>query len=222
MSDLFLHPALCFVSPSQTGLKLFVHIKNAKSELHLNYFAAVTYYLKSLYNLDVDKSGSDIPRPCFLCHDSTAEFNTFGYITHDVLISYFNELPPETPAVVPLTKPFIPPNYDKFPFVKDGQFSLNENSKILTMSYDLLHSAGWTNNDLFWYKPLKEKLSKYTAVYSYFSPYSIYLFYVWSDNAPPFSPNTAYTPVQVFSKLKYNDNYDECIKNISLELNNSS
>lgn len=62
---------LLFRSPSGNGLKVIVQT-NGKKEDHLSYFNAYSNYLKHYYQLVVDRSGKDIARACFLCHDSHA------------------------------------------------------------------------------------------------------------------------------------------------------
>ncbi len=62
---------LLFRSPSGNGLKVIVQT-NGKKEDHLSYFNAYSNYLKHYYQLVVDRSGKDIARACFLCHDPLA------------------------------------------------------------------------------------------------------------------------------------------------------
>lgn len=65
---------LLFTSPSGDGLKWIISFNADESE-HREYFSAVANYLHSTYHVEVDKSGSDICRACFLPHDPDAYLN---------------------------------------------------------------------------------------------------------------------------------------------------
>jgi len=72
--DKLLDLRLLFRSPSGNGLKAIIQT-NGKVEDHLSYFNAYSNYLKRNYQLVVDKSGKDLARACFLCHDPQAQSN---------------------------------------------------------------------------------------------------------------------------------------------------
>ena len=38
-------------------------------------FHSVEYYIKHVYNIEIDKSGKDVCRACFICHDPEAKIN---------------------------------------------------------------------------------------------------------------------------------------------------
>lgn len=59
---------LIFFSPSGTGLKWIVAI-DIKKYTHLEWFNSLANYIKKNLDLEVDKSGKDVSRACFLCHD---------------------------------------------------------------------------------------------------------------------------------------------------------
>ncbi|WP_375433839.1 BT4734/BF3469 family protein [uncultured Hymenobacter sp.] len=63
---------LAFISPSGDGLKVWVEIDPNVS--HLENFSIVADYMSSKYGpeLTPDKSGKDVARACFACHDATA------------------------------------------------------------------------------------------------------------------------------------------------------
>lgn len=60
-----------FVSPSGTGLKLIIKIDPTR---HLDSFIDLGVYFKNTYGLEVDLSGKDVSRACFVSYDSTAYF----------------------------------------------------------------------------------------------------------------------------------------------------
>ncbi len=74
LNDPYNETVLLFVSPSGDGLKWIISIDTHK-ETHENYFIAVRNYLTYTYNLEVDKSGKDIARACFIPHDPEVYLN---------------------------------------------------------------------------------------------------------------------------------------------------
>ena len=74
LQDEYFETQLLFVSPSGDGLKWIISI-DTKQSTHSNYFAAVAYYILQTYGVEVDKSGRDISRACFLPHDPQAYIN---------------------------------------------------------------------------------------------------------------------------------------------------
>ncbi|HEY3369347.1 MAG TPA: BT4734/BF3469 family protein [Prolixibacteraceae bacterium] len=68
ITDLFFETELMFISPSGNGLKWIIPV-DLNVNTHQEWFSAVAAYLKGTYDLEVDKSGKDISRACFLCHD---------------------------------------------------------------------------------------------------------------------------------------------------------
>lgn len=68
LDDQYFETELLFVSPSGDGLKWIVPIELTKVK-HQDYFKAVANYILHTYQLEVDQSGKDISRACFLPHD---------------------------------------------------------------------------------------------------------------------------------------------------------
>jgi hypothetical protein len=68
---------LLFTSPSGNGLKAVVQTDGIKSN-HLKYFEAYSNYLRTEHHLELDPSGKDLSRACFLCYDSDC------YITSNI------------------------------------------------------------------------------------------------------------------------------------------
>lgn len=73
-ADIILLPWViaCFVSPSGTGLKVIVPVDG---NYHLEAFKALEFEFRSQYVMEVDKSGKDITRACFVSHDPEIYFN---------------------------------------------------------------------------------------------------------------------------------------------------
>jgi len=74
LQDEYFDTQMLFVSPSGDGLKWIISIDTAKSS-HGEFFAAVANYILQTYKVEVDKSGRDISRACFLPHDPQAFIN---------------------------------------------------------------------------------------------------------------------------------------------------
>ncbi len=74
LEDEYFDSQLLFVSPSGNGLKWVIEIDLSQAS-HADYFRAISNYLKQTYNLEVDKSGRDVCRACYLPYDPTCYIN---------------------------------------------------------------------------------------------------------------------------------------------------
>lgn len=68
LHDIFLETEMLFVSPSGEGLKWIVAIDLAETS-HQEFFNAVAIYIMHYYGIEIDKSGRDISRACYLPYD---------------------------------------------------------------------------------------------------------------------------------------------------------
>lgn len=98
LADIFIETKLLFISPSGDGLKWIVSI-DLEVYTHLQWFRAIAHYLRVTYQVEVDASGKDISRACFLPFDPQVIYS------------------PKTPATL-VKAPFIvsdwlPEKYDK-------------------------------------------------------------------------------------------------------------
>jgi len=59
---------IMFNSPTNKGFKCFILIPS-DAETHGQYFDAVGNYIQTVYSQEVDKSGRDVARACYLSHD---------------------------------------------------------------------------------------------------------------------------------------------------------
>ena len=69
--DEYFETEMLFTSPSGDGLKWIIRIDILEVS-HSEYFIAVANYIKQTYNIEVDQSGKDVSRACFLPYDPTA------------------------------------------------------------------------------------------------------------------------------------------------------
>ena len=71
LNDEYFETEMLFTSPSGDGLKWIIRI-DISEVTHSEYFIAVANYIKHNYNIEVDQSGKDVSRACFLPYDPTA------------------------------------------------------------------------------------------------------------------------------------------------------
>ena len=71
LNDECFETEMLFTSPSGDGLKWIIRIDILEVS-HSEYFIAVANYIKQTYNIEVDQSGKDVSRACFLPYDPTA------------------------------------------------------------------------------------------------------------------------------------------------------
>jgi len=74
LNDPYFDTELLFVSPSGRGLK-WVIPSDLTQLSHQEYFKAVANYIKHTYSFDIDPSGKDVSRACFLSHDPQVFIN---------------------------------------------------------------------------------------------------------------------------------------------------
>ena len=68
IEDEYLETELIYVSPSGDGIKCIITMDLSKGT-HREYFEAVSNYIKVTYSIEIDESGKNVSRACFLCHD---------------------------------------------------------------------------------------------------------------------------------------------------------
>jgi hypothetical protein len=74
LKDEYFETELLFKSPSGDGLKWIIPIDLTKAK-HKEYFKAVSNYIRKTYDVQVDNSGQDTSRACFLPHDADVFIN---------------------------------------------------------------------------------------------------------------------------------------------------
>lgn len=72
------HTLVLFTSPSGDGLKVIFEVQDLGTETgidwpqrHKDAFVDIAFYIRQTYGLEVDASGSDVSRACFLVHDGS-------------------------------------------------------------------------------------------------------------------------------------------------------
>lgn len=74
LKDEYFETELLFTSPSGDGLKWVIPIELTQVK-HQDYFRAVANYIQYTYSIEIDGSGKDISRACFLPHDPNVFIN---------------------------------------------------------------------------------------------------------------------------------------------------
>lgn len=72
LKDKHFETELIFISPNGTGLKWVVSINVTEEINHGQWFDAISRYIQQTYKIEVDKSGRDVARVCFLSYDQDA------------------------------------------------------------------------------------------------------------------------------------------------------
>lgn len=75
LDDPVFETELLFVSPSGHGLKWIIYVGDMQGKSHKEYFGVVRNYLLDTYDIEADKSGSDVCRICYLPYDPNCYIN---------------------------------------------------------------------------------------------------------------------------------------------------
>lgn len=212
--DVFLNPALIFISPSGTGLKVFIAINNANVEDHLKYFTCLSKYLHSTYELVADKACKDVARACFLCHDPEVYYSK-GTIDSETLLSIL-EAPLETPQ--PETEVKTQPTLAIIPEIHQQPSDLLNRLPIIhNKAVASLLSHGWRQiKEEEWVRPGKEPKDGNSAIFNHDPKDGLYKFTNFSANGQPFEVK-GYTDVQMICVLEYSGDFNTCISELAKE-----
>lgn len=69
------HTAISFLSPSGIGLKIAFKVKISNDMECKSAFTAISNYFASEHNIELDQSGKDISRACFVSYDPNVYYN---------------------------------------------------------------------------------------------------------------------------------------------------
>ncbi|MCQ2222152.1 MAG: virulence protein E [Bacteroidaceae bacterium] len=73
--DKHFETSLLFISPRGHGLKWFIEIGDMGGKSLRDFFPVVARHVAFHYGIDIDQSGKDVPRPCYLSHDPLCYIN---------------------------------------------------------------------------------------------------------------------------------------------------
>ena len=212
--DAFLNPALIFISPSGTVLKVFIVINNAVVKDHLKYFTAISNYLLNTYELEADKACKDVARACFLCHDPAVYYSE-GTIDSEELLSYL-EAPPELQQRETVVK--TQPTLAIIPEIhQQPSDALNRLPVIHNKAVTALLNHGWKQiKEDGWVRPGKEPKDSISAIFNQDPKDGLFKFTNFSANGQPFEIK-GYTDVQVICMIEYSGDFNDCIRVLAKE-----
>lgn len=180
---------LLFISPSGDGVKCVVPSTNADE--HLQVFRMYQRYLKDKFDLDVDESGKDIARACFIPHDENVVFNeNFEF---KKLEKYWNK-----PTVNPPT-----PKHPQWQTKQSDALSPFDDYNTRGDVILLLQKHGWTIEKDTSDETTLTRAGKKSGISGGYRK-SDKLFYVFTD-ATEFEASKAYNPAQVYAVLECNN-----------------
>jgi hypothetical protein len=140
-------PSLMFVSPSGKGLKV-VYATDMQDGAHLQYFEALQVYYRKEIGVEIDISGKDLSRACFLCHDKDAQFPEVACTLDKSFIDSYLVQPP----IIAIEKPQGLPPEEKFRRAKvwtdkhESFINGNRNHYVTTLA-GACHRFGIVEND---------------------------------------------------------------------------
>jgi len=137
----------CFLSPSGTGLKILIKLNPVKLSpmVHLQSFLALEKYFLTKYNVELDKSGKDIPRACFVSFDPLAFLN----LNSDLFkLSEADQEPVSLPSkqATPVTTSMLPADFSTNEALTQARFVVNqiiEQGTDITSHYDDWRDIGF-------------------------------------------------------------------------------
>jgi len=123
------YTALCFISPSGNGLKVFIEV-NTELEHHDIAYLQVQKYYEDATGLKADPSCKDVTRLCFMSHDPNAYRTIQNEKFVVALPQLIQEQQSQTPtAIAPVVEPQMPEPEDlntTFLFNQQMQFTNNK------------------------------------------------------------------------------------------------
>jgi len=227
-TDSFLNPGLLFISPSNTGIKMFVRVTDSDSLLHDQHFNAISMYLYSTYSINADPACRDISRACFICHDTDAFYSDRGSVSSSALIDLIPKMTliPLSAAgnqVVSFVKPKKSLPATTLPILQHTDHNsfvcakLNSCSGVYNYACSMLKKNGWNQSrksGIYWCRPGKDFKDGHSAVFTFYSPYGIYLFTNYTSSSVHFAFNKSYTLCSMISILEFNADFARCIADL--------
>lgn len=230
--DPFLKPALIFVSPSGSGLKVFIRIAGGVPEQHNDYFNAISSYLYLNYGVTADPACRDISRACFLCHDYNAHFSATGRVFAADLVgangcsphggasllhapvvkSPGREVVKSSDSLAPHSSCFDPYKANICgPYSPPDFPNIKSNPSIHALAEQTLLAHGWHQNGDNWTRPGKKIKDGKSAIFNPPNADGVSIFTVFSSNAHPFQIR-GYNDFQIIALLDYAGDFKTCFK----------
>jgi hypothetical protein len=236
--DAFLNPMLLFISPRGHGLKIIVRVKYAEADKHEVYFEALTRYLKGAYGIEIDASGKDVSRLCFLCWDPEPFYFEDGFVTAEALLRLI-PTPSETKTPHSISADYVETlkerrcrdarsrvsawngdarNGDARSRVSTTTDQLNHLPAVHNLAMDALRRHGWkqkSHDSKLWVRAGKDIRKGHSAAFDLYPAEGIHILYNFSSNAQPFAKDKGYSDCQVICELDYGGDFARCISDLS-------
>lgn len=178
------HCLSAIVSPSGTGVKVFLRVPLADAKRHSSkIFPAAAAYLAKKYGIMVDESASDVSRLCYLSWDPEMTINLDASVFEI----------PET-GFMPSCNGFDSSVGCGIPLSPGEDYNARGDVAALLRKHE------WSSSDeVNWTRPGKESGTSATLGIAKGPARSLWVF---SSNAAPFQPEKGYEPWRVFSMLE--------------------
>ena len=225
--DPVLKPALIFLSPSGTGLKLFVQISRGKEEDHLAHWNAIANYLLTTYSLVADPACKDKSRCCFLAWDPSAIFTNASIDSETLLALLPQPAPAPLPRLrepgrsVPPATPYVStatsvPSFGKSTTTDDDLPSnlLNRLSAVHLRACSALISIGWRRigNTDYWTRDGKD--NGVSGVFNFYEKEQMEMFTCFTSNSSYFG-RRGYTNIQIINIIEFHSDWNRCITELA-------
>ena len=188
------HIIASFVSPSGQGIKVLMAIEQDEQK-HLESFRSCEQYMRMVYSLDVDQSGKDVSRLCFLSCDEQMHYS-------------------EEAVPLPIyssTKP-AEPKKSKGGRVGDRY---NEAPDARERSATILKQLGWQLGNGDSEKTYCTRPNKTRGVSG--TLWSNGSFYCFSDNASPLEPSKSYSPFALYTFANHGGDFKTAVQQLACE-----
>jgi hypothetical protein len=140
-------PGMMFISPSGNVLKVVFKIDLSQGT-HEVYFSALSKYFKSEIKIDLDQSGKDVSRACFICYDPEVFFSESPYILSRSFIDAFNIIEQPLPTKIKEQITDFELIYQRCETWtnKKGQFTKGNRNNFITRLAGILNRCGFTEH----------------------------------------------------------------------------
>jgi hypothetical protein len=191
------HVCFAFLSPGGEGFKAGVVVGSQDdAAAHKHAFSVVKTYIRERYNLEIDPSGSDVARVCYVSYDPHAFRNPHA-----------TPLPiPEPPPRQRRAHSSTPPDADGAPELPGDD--LNERATADWWA-ELLERHGWSHERdddatgiSYWCRPGKDSGVSASVGWQPDAEHTEMWLHVWSSNAEPLEPGW-HSPLNAYALLEH-------------------
>ena len=188
------HIIASFVSPSGQGIKVLMAIEQ-NEEKHQESFRSCEQYMRMVYSLDVDQSGKDVSRLCFLSCDEQMH-----YSEEAIPLPIYSSTKPAEPKKSKGGR--VGDRYNEAPDARDR-------------SATILKQLGWQLGNGDSEKTYCTRPNKTRGVSG--TLWSNGSFYCFSDNASPLEPSKSYSPFALYTFANHGGDFKTAVQQLACE-----